>query len=212
MEHNFKNQFSLEGRFSGFVPHKKKPFKYLRLTTQDNEYCIKLPKYLQLQVVSGLDVGTWVQIRGTWKTKSDGSIRLKAEDLKGVEPSAHQSNGFLTYAQGVGNLLPKTDALENHQLSAKEKISSSGKASSSEKTVKILVCGKSKCMKKGGQTVCQQLEALVTEYDLDNRVTIKQTGCMDRCKAGPNLVVMPDKARYSNVQPSEIAALLERHV
>jgi (2Fe-2S) ferredoxin len=34
---------------------------------------------------------------------------------------------------------------------------------------------------------------------------------MKKCKAGPNLLVMPDKTRYKSIQPDEIPQLLEQH-
>ncbi|MGA7936768.1 MAG: (2Fe-2S) ferredoxin domain-containing protein, partial [Kovacikia sp.] len=43
------------------------------------------------------------------------------------------------------------------------------------------------------------------------QVTIRGTGCMKDCKAGPNLVVMPGKCRYSRVTPQEIPELLAKH-
>ena len=62
-----------------------------------------------------------------------------------------------------------------------------------------MVCQKSDCMKRGGKAVCQALEAALSDRGLEDQVTIKGTGCMKNCKAGPNLV-MPDKTRYSRIQ------------
>jgi len=76
---------------------------------------------------------------------------------------------------------------------------------------KILVCQKSPCRKRGADGVCQALQSALDDRGLGEQVTIKQTGCMDRCKAGPNVVVMPDKTRYSRVLPEEIPDLIEQH-
>jgi len=46
---------------------------------------------------------------------------------------------------------------------------------------------------------------------LTNQVTIRATGCMKNCKAGANLVVMPDKIRYSHITPSDVPELVEKH-
>ena len=74
----------------------------------------------------------------------------------------------------------------------------------------ILVCQKSDCMKRGGTGVCRALEAALSDRSLSNEVTIKGTGCMKNCKAGPNLV-MPDKTRYSRIQASQVPALIDKH-
>ena len=65
-------------------------------------------------------------------------------------------------------------------------------------------------MKRGGDGVCRALESALSDRSLSNEVTIKGTGCMKNCKAGPNLV-MPDKTRYSRIQASQVSALIDKH-
>ena len=73
----------------------------------------------------------------------------------------------------------------------------------------ILVCQKSDCMKRGGKAVCQALEATLRDRDLTDQVTIRGTGCMKQCKAGPNIVFMPEKARHSRVSARDVVALVD---
>lgn len=75
----------------------------------------------------------------------------------------------------------------------------------------VLVCQKSSCWKQGGQEVCQAIEKSIDEQGLTEQVQVKLTGCLKQCKRGPNVVVMPDKARYSNVRPQEISSLIGKH-
>lgn len=74
----------------------------------------------------------------------------------------------------------------------------------------ILVCQKSDCMKRGGKAVCQALEAALSNRGLEDQVTIKGTGCMKKCKAGPN-IVMPDKTRYSRIPSTQVPAIMDKH-
>ncbi len=74
----------------------------------------------------------------------------------------------------------------------------------------ILVCQKSDCMKRGADGVCRAMESALSDRSLSNEVTIKGTGCMKNCKAGPNLV-MPDKTRYSRIQEKQVPALIDKH-
>ncbi|MEA5564028.1 (2Fe-2S) ferredoxin domain-containing protein [Anabaena sp. UHCC 0399] len=74
----------------------------------------------------------------------------------------------------------------------------------------ILMCQKSDCMKRGGKTLCQALEAALSDRGLEDQVTIKATGCMKNCKAGPN-IVMPDKTRYSRIQADQVPLLMDKH-
>jgi (2Fe-2S) ferredoxin len=75
----------------------------------------------------------------------------------------------------------------------------------------ILVCQKSSCMKRGGKEACQAMQAALEVRGLSEQVSIKGTGCLKDCKAGPNIVMMPDKKRYSKVQAAQIPALIDKH-
>lgn len=75
----------------------------------------------------------------------------------------------------------------------------------------ILVCQKSDCCKRGSKAVCQALAEELRDRGLENEVQIKSTGCLKECKKGPNVVMMPDKSRYSYVQPQQIPELIEKH-
>jgi len=65
-------------------------------------------------------------------------------------------------------------------------------------------------MKRGGKALCQALEGELKNCGLQDNVTIKGTGCMKNCKAGPNLV-MPDKTRYSRIEAGQVPALINKH-
>lgn len=84
------------------------------------------------------------------------------------------------------------------------------KAPKSTASAKILVCQKSDCMKRGGKAVCHALEAALSDRHLSD-VTIQGTGCMKHCKAGPNIVFMPEKTRYSRVSAHDVGALVDEH-
>lgn len=75
----------------------------------------------------------------------------------------------------------------------------------------ILVCQKSGCMKRGGKEACQAMQAALKIRGLSEQVSIKGTGCLKDCKAGPNIVMMPDKKRYTKVQATQIPALIDKH-
>jgi len=75
----------------------------------------------------------------------------------------------------------------------------------------ILVCQKSGCMKRGGKEACQAMQAALEIRGLSEQVSIKGTGCLKDCKAGPNIVMMPDKKRYTRVEAAQIPALIDKH-
>ncbi len=175
--------FSIEGKFIGFEFEDGYKRKYLRLENSEGEHYIKLAKYLRSSFVLDLIPGTHVQIFGERKLnpKKD-TLKLKAERVIITEGKPAQ-------APVKPTVKPPT---------AKDKAT-------------ILVCQKSDCMKRGGKEVCQALQAALCDRGLEGEVTIKGTGCLKQCKAGPNLVVMPDKSRYSRVSAEEIPELIDKH-
>ncbi|WP_421654854.1 (2Fe-2S) ferredoxin domain-containing protein [Leptothermofonsia sp. ETS-13] len=177
--------FNLEGRFLGFIIEDGYKIKRLRLETVEGEYCIKLSKESRASVGRVLMHGDWLQVWGEKTTKDEGEVKFKAYRISVITPS--QSSSIAPYP-----------------TPPQEKAHKAAKAA-------IMVCQKSDCMKRGGRAVCKALESALSDRGLTDQVTIRGTGCMKHCKAGPNLVFMPDKTRYSQVSAAEIPTLVDRH-
>ena len=77
---------------------------------------------------------------------------------------------------------------------------------------KVLICQKSNCWKKGGQKVCAEIESILSDRGLTKEIPIQKTGCLKQCKKAPALVMMPDKARYNQVKPKQVAKMVEKHL
>ncbi len=181
------SQFCLEGRFLNFVIKDGYKLKGLLLATAEGECYVKLAKHLRVAFDLRLQPGTWLQAVGTKKYDlKTGKVTLKAE--------------------GVMAASSETVRVE----ATKQSDSHTQKQSPKTKTT-ILVCQKSDCMKRGGKEVCQALAAALSDRSLEDQVTIKGTGCMKNCKAGPN-VVMPDKTRYTRIQAAQIPGIIEKHI
>jgi (2Fe-2S) ferredoxin len=173
--------FSLEGKFLNFEFEDGYKRKYLQLESSEGEYCIKLAKYLRSSFALDLTPGDRVQIFG--------------------EKKFNPKKGTLTLKAERVILIDRKQAPAPVPIPTKP-----AKAKAS-----ILVCQKSDCMKRGGREVCQALQAALGDRGLENEVAIKATGCLKQCKAGPNLVVMPDKTRYSRVCTEQIPELIDKH-
>ncbi|MEH2373237.1 (2Fe-2S) ferredoxin domain-containing protein [Nostoc sp.] len=184
------SEFCLEGRFIEFVIKDGYKLKGLLLATHEGESYIKLAKHLRAAFDLRLPPGTWLQVVGykEYDIKKD-KITLKAERVMAARSEMERVH--TTPVQ-------EPPSIDNVKVKpAKTKAT-------------ILVCEKSDCMKRGGKAVCQALEAALSDRGLEDQVTIKGTGCMKNCKAGPNLV-MPDKTRHSRIQASQIPALMNQH-
>lgn len=185
------SEFCLEGRFVDFVIKDGYKVKGLLLGTADGECYVKLAKHLRMAFDLRLAPGTWLQVVGYKKhdIKKD-KVTLKAERVMAARPE-------------IGRVATVTPIQEPPAMkTAKDK---SGKNKDT-----ILVCQKSDCMKRGGKAVCQALEAALSHRGLEDKVTIKGTGCMKNCKAGPNLV-MPDKTRYSRIPSTQVPKIMDKH-
>ena len=72
----------------------------------------------------------------------------------------------------------------------------------------VRVCSKKNCWRNGGRELW---DALVRERDargLVGQIELRQTGCLDRCKHGPNADV--GHGEYSRCSPQDASALLTR--
>ncbi|MCW5316396.1 (2Fe-2S) ferredoxin domain-containing protein [Nostoc sp. KVJ3] len=185
------SEFCLEGRFINFVIKDGYKLKGLILGTHEGETYIKLAKHLRAAFDLRLPPGTWLQVVGYKKHDlKDDTVTLKAERVM----AARSEMGKVETIAPVQEP-PSIDNVKVKPAKAK---------------ATILVCQKSDCMKRGGKAVCQALEAALSDRGLEDQVTIKGTGCMKNCKAGPNLV-MPDKTRYSRIQASLVPTLMNQH-
>ncbi len=177
-----KSPFVIEGVFLQFVADDLP--KALWIATAEGEYQIKLAKLLRTNLKTSLKPGDWVKMAGHRTIDLlTGEVKLKAYTLQPL-------------SCGI-------DLFVNHpepQVKAKAP------------KAKVLVCQKSDCRAKGSQAVQQAIAITLQECGLVDQVTVKATGCMGCCKKGANVVFMPDKARYQQVKPTQVPALVDKHI
>ena len=190
------DHFLLEGEFRGFASGKKSPFKYLLVKTAAEEVRIKLKKSLRMMLFRYLVAGDWVKVVGRQKWESDELI-LKADEVIRIPMPTDVA---------MASPPPK-----EKQLEASNSAPPHSKKKTKAKAPKILICRKSGCRKRGGSAVGEMVERSLSELGLSDQVSVKYTGCMDRCKAGPNVVFMPGKAKYTRVEPGSVPDLVRQH-
>ncbi len=217
--HTDAKSFILSGKLVGFVKAGRK-LKGIKVKVDGIKYRIKLAKPLRKSLPPELEKGGSVQVSGAVKQKKSGGLKLKAEDLQMLNGASVAP--FLDLIDvdndSAGDGAKAQTALDPVVLGALEPDvpvvdSPNGVKPMKNAQTKILICQKGSCWKKrGGQAVHERLEKRLSDRGLSDAVTIKKTGCMDRCKSGPNLVVMPGKARYSRVGKADIETLIDQHV
>jgi len=65
------------------------------------------------------------------------------------------------------------------------------------------------CAANGGQAIRDKLKALVKENRLRNKIRVSQSGCMDRCEQGPNVMVFPDNVWLCGVSEDDVEAIFD---
>jgi (2Fe-2S) ferredoxin len=184
-KHTIKTEFVLEGTFLGFLYKDGYKIRSLHLVNDSGDYVVKLPKPARVCLRDGLALGQQIRVTGDRKLDvKEGTITFRASHVAAIAPPPEP-------ACSPGTVSPTCHKPEKPQAT-------------------IRLCQKSDCWKRGGKAVFQELKDTLEAQGLGDQVTIKLTGCMKRCKAGPNLV-MPDKTRHSKVAPQSVPALLEQH-
>lgn len=197
--------FALEGQFLGFAAKESYKLKYLRLATATGEYTIKIDKELRSTLWRSLIPGEWVQVLGYQKQSDKYEPQLKAYQV-----NAAISQNRLIHNELAHNELTYSRLAEVASFPPIQPVANN-KPVNEEPKAKILVCQKSDCCRRGGIAIAKALQDGLRDRHMSDQVTIQGTGCMKRCKAGPN-IVMPDKTRYSGIAPDAIPALIDKHL
>ncbi|MGB3862732.1 MAG: NADH-quinone oxidoreductase subunit L, partial [Candidatus Aminicenantaceae bacterium] len=75
-------------------------------------------------------------------------------------------------------------------------------------TVSAGTCGRA----RGSLKVVEKLERVIQEKKLEDRVSVKITGCHGFCEAEPNIIIQPQNLFYQNVQPEDAEAIIQETV
>ncbi|NJN48551.1 MAG: (2Fe-2S) ferredoxin domain-containing protein [Alkalinema sp. RL_2_19] len=156
--------------------------KRMNLLTVDGMQSVKLTKaaracLFRLTAQTPLQPGTLLSVVVEQKY-DDGVVKYKVNDLQ-ILAAASES---------LAITLPSADP-ENQS-----------------KKIKIRVCDRGTCRKRGAQVIYQQLQQAVDDRSLEAQVSLATTGCLKACKQGPN--VMIGRACHSRMCPTTALKLL----
>ena len=76
----------------------------------------------------------------------------------------------------------------------------------------VLVCGGTGCTSSGSQKIIKEFETQLAANGLEKEVKVIQTGCFGLCALGPIVIVYPEGAFYSTVQPEDVAEIVTEHL
>jgi (2Fe-2S) ferredoxin len=84
----------------------------------------------------------------------------------------------------------------------------------------IFVCGNVRpsgnprgcCDPTGGAELQKLFKRKLAERGLKGKVRANQSGCLDQCEHGPNVVVYPDAIWYGGVTLADVDEIVESHI
>ncbi|MGK7922536.1 MAG: (2Fe-2S) ferredoxin domain-containing protein [Trichodesmium sp.] len=203
-------KFHLEGQIQEIIIKDGYKLKYIDVeTAAGNNYIVKIAKSIRRNLSSVLVPGLKVKITGEMTViKKTGEQELKAFKI-----IPDFSNNSITPCKNhpVELVEVSSSPIVELKLPATERTCSKSQEKCAAKKAQILVCQKSDCQKRGANKVCKALSEALNDHGLEDQVTIKKTGCLKKCKAGPNMVIMPNKAKYSRINSAEIPQVIKKH-
>lgn len=84
----------------------------------------------------------------------------------------------------------------------------------------IFVCGNQRppgqsrpcCDPKGTAELQKLFKQKLIERGLKGKVRANQSGCLDQCEHGPNVVVYPDAVWYGRVTAQDVEEIIKSHI
>ena len=68
------------------------------------------------------------------------------------------------------------------------------------------------CSQRGSEAIREALKRYVKENNLKGKVRVSQSGCMDLCSQGPNVMIFPDGVWYKDVRMEDLPAIIQNHI
>jgi (2Fe-2S) ferredoxin len=84
----------------------------------------------------------------------------------------------------------------------------------------IFVCGNQRpaghprgcCDPQGGAELQLAFKQKLTARGLKGKIRANQSGCLDQCEHGPNIVVYPDAVWYGRVRLGDVDEIIDCHI
>lgn len=157
-------------------------------------------KHLRLAIASGN-----LKIKLPKKLRSGKSLSLvPGEEIHVLSISKRKVNR----GRNKRRIKLKAKQIKPANFFSKQQVDENSKA-------KILICQKSRCLKRGGKNLVSKLEKTLYEQGLQDQVIIESSGCLKRCSEAPSCVLEMAAQKYSEVyraHPNEITCLLKKYV
>ena len=76
----------------------------------------------------------------------------------------------------------------------------------------IVLCGGTGCLSSRSDEIKEELNRLIAEHNVADRVTVNQAGCFGFCSQGPFVKIYPEDTLYRLVQVEDVAEIFEKDI
>lgn len=83
------------------------------------------------------------------------------------------------------------------------------KTTSCTTPIRVQVCSKGSCHKRGSEKMCAALQEVIQERNWQGVVSIEKVGCLKECKNSPNVRLKPSGAVCHKASSSRVLKMIE---
>ncbi len=76
----------------------------------------------------------------------------------------------------------------------------------------VLICGGTGCTSSGSALIYDRFNKLIAENKLEHEIKLVRTGCFGLCEVGPVVIIYPEGAFYSRIQPTDVDEIVAEHL
>ncbi len=78
--------------------------------------------------------------------------------------------------------------------------------------LQLLICGGTGCKASDSHKIAANLQQVINENGISNKVEVITTGCFGFCEKGPIVKVIPDNTFYVQVTPEDAEEIIKEHI
>lgn len=203
------SQFCLIGQFISFLPGEKSPYQGISLEVFQGDDRSSIVSTVGSNAGSHLSKAAELAVRQVVLSKRLRRMMycyLAPRDWVRVvgKPVFDKRSGQVTWKATEISKLP---AHQVDRLTHQMRLSTQAQALVSEASSRVLVCQGASCRRRGSSAVGDAIAHLLSEKESPLHCAVQPTGCMKRCKQGPN-VVFPSGGSYDPVTVEQVRALI----
>lgn len=72
----------------------------------------------------------------------------------------------------------------------------------------VSICTGTCCTSLGSQKIVEKFKIEVRKHNLNNKVEIKETGCLGFCSQGPMAIIFPEEIAYFKIRPEDVVEIV----